>query len=829
MKKFNLKSNKGITLIALIITIIVLLILAGVTIAAINGNESAMDKAKQAKNETSISEAKEAAILKATSLIQDYMDRRYVKNEANFATTYPKTGNYVAAEMNGKTDGDYTFTTSGTALTVSKSGTTLVTGTIDEDTGKITWTDTPGGGTGNVEQIDNPNSVYSVAKAGKVKRWDRVNYDPGTLTTQTANIDLPEGVSIEGTIDASKAKNWVVLDVTDQGDVLIIPTEYDTTQVSIYEGVSPFNNSVETLDDIVTSIYKNNSFAKDARSLRMEDISKAYEDNGVLNLRKSTKINIPWGVTENNKVERYETARETELEYMSNSFFFNGYKFGNNSECLQYLPSECFLANRLITDPVGDDGSFCGILGKLNTKQSKHVIGKSINYWIVYNSEPRVLQEKVVIENSQRGTVCPVVCLKSGIQIKKVDQIWELSEEFDDPLVANGMAELTTAQIDADTNLTIDQKTALKDTSKVKAVLTGNVPIPVGYTYLEGTSTAPGVTKPENGSWGVVIVDDNYNEWVWVPVNSTESVAPSAIYENVDGVNVGENNEEQYPKLELAKNIKGLKIASINDLPSLKVADDSSSSSSSEESGPTYQTNVTTTKKGASNIIDGIDRGNPNDTSSYREPALLTDYDKDYYEQAGFLSLEDMAEKIVADYEAMITSITKYGGFYVGRYELSGTNNGSSNQITNAKVQEGQTPMDYVNWHRLYQACRSFGNEVTTSTMIWGTQWDLVCRWTNDSGDQVSYSSSQSNRHSGDYDAKTGSNINDIRNNVCDLEGSRFEWTQEAFDSSSRAYRAGGYGSYWNGAGVRNGDSPNNYGDALRFSSHTLYKVGLNP
>ena len=47
----NIRKNKGITLIALVITIIVLLILAGVTINAIVGNESSMEKAKQAKTE----------------------------------------------------------------------------------------------------------------------------------------------------------------------------------------------------------------------------------------------------------------------------------------------------------------------------------------------------------------------------------------------------------------------------------------------------------------------------------------------------------------------------------------------------------------------------------------------------------------------------------------------------------------------------------------------------------------------------------------------------------------------------------------------------------
>ena len=45
----NLKENRAITLIALVITIIVLLILAGVTINSIVGNENAMEKAKQAK------------------------------------------------------------------------------------------------------------------------------------------------------------------------------------------------------------------------------------------------------------------------------------------------------------------------------------------------------------------------------------------------------------------------------------------------------------------------------------------------------------------------------------------------------------------------------------------------------------------------------------------------------------------------------------------------------------------------------------------------------------------------------------------------------------
>ena len=44
--------NRGITLIALVITIIVLLILAGITIAALSGDNGILTRAKEAKEKT---------------------------------------------------------------------------------------------------------------------------------------------------------------------------------------------------------------------------------------------------------------------------------------------------------------------------------------------------------------------------------------------------------------------------------------------------------------------------------------------------------------------------------------------------------------------------------------------------------------------------------------------------------------------------------------------------------------------------------------------------------------------------------------------------------
>lgn len=53
------KNQKGITLVALVITIIVLLILAGVTISLVLGNNGLIDRAKQAKTETTNATNKE--------------------------------------------------------------------------------------------------------------------------------------------------------------------------------------------------------------------------------------------------------------------------------------------------------------------------------------------------------------------------------------------------------------------------------------------------------------------------------------------------------------------------------------------------------------------------------------------------------------------------------------------------------------------------------------------------------------------------------------------------------------------------------------------------
>ena len=53
-KSKKIKENKAITLIALVVTIVVLIILAGISISALTGDNSIINQAKAAKEDTEI-------------------------------------------------------------------------------------------------------------------------------------------------------------------------------------------------------------------------------------------------------------------------------------------------------------------------------------------------------------------------------------------------------------------------------------------------------------------------------------------------------------------------------------------------------------------------------------------------------------------------------------------------------------------------------------------------------------------------------------------------------------------------------------------------------
>ena len=337
------------------------------------------------------------------------------------------------------------------------------------------------------------------------------------------------------------------------------------------------------------------------------------------------------------------------------------------------------------------------------------------------------------------------------------------------------------------------------------------VPIPNGYYYVGGTKNTGLVISDESSDEnkyktaedGKVLKDDlDGNQWVWVPVEKI-----SKYCESVD-----------------------------------------SGESMSGSVGVTTKLYTKTATIGRTGDTATIKRVKPGNTSSYREPDLIVGSNGTSYDAANYKTivgnngtLKEMAELFKNEYETMIKSIEKYGGFYIGRYELSGT-------VDNPTEKTGAT-ITSKTWYELYNACKKIGSksdgsdkEGIATRMIWGCQWDATCDFIATKGEQKSIKDSSTWGNYANYNTSnsytegttgyvkdagtkqdTGTSEYWKANNIYDIAGNCFEWTQEANLTSYRAERGGVFrinGS--NGpASSRGCDHPTySNGDILRFSSH---------
>ena len=186
-------------------------------------------------------------------------------------------------------------------------------------------------------------------------------------------------------------------------------------------------------------------------------------------------------------------------------------------------------------------------------------------------------------------------------------------------------------------------------------------------------------------------------------------------------------------------------------------------------------------------------------TSGIREPDVLRFYDTDsqYYQDIlGFESTKAMADSMVAEYKAMSNSIKKYHGFYIGRYELTGT-------VDTPTVKAGEvltaSSSEAGNWYGLYKACQNVirNNTDVKSTMIYGCQWDETMSWLSRNG----YNTDTDSSAWGNYNSSpknTGSDTKYKANEIFDLAGNYYDWTQEA---SSTDYRVSRGGCYYSASG----------------------------
>ena len=301
------------------------------------------------------------------------------------------------------------------------------------------------------------------------------------------------------------------------------------------------------------------------------------------------------------------------------------------------------------------------------------------------------------------------------------------------------------------------------------------ITIPEGYTITEDSAT-----EIKDGIVITDSVDENGksigNEFVWIPVQN-------AIAETEADITTMVNNK-QYP------------IA-------VKTGEKDSNGNTAYR-GVLYDFS-------SSNGTVSITAKSYSATSGDREPAYLERSD-DYGDasQNGIKYLQNIVgftqngdelktawiNQMQTEFDEMVENVASTGGFYISRYEISGSIDSSGNITTESKpgatAFTGATTYkdDYLRWYGLYKAGKNYRHDGIQSTMIWGSQYDQMLIWMTKNGIDVTQISSDKNTNP----TITGvSGSKDVINKIYDLYGGRREWTLEGFDPRSRVYRGGHY------------------------------------
>ena len=279
--------------------------------------------------------------------------------------------------------------------------------------------------------------------------------------------------------------------------------------------------------------------------------------------------------------------------------------------------------------------------------------------------------------------------------------------------------------------------------------------LPTGAKYIEGTV--------DTG----VVIEINENEFVWVPV---------------DDVVLDESKVENLP----TNSLNGTSSGKTYTPMAVKVGNDYKGLLYDYSENNAYLMYNDNTNNYLGSSLEHI------------EPEIVSDDggENDMVEE------KITSTKLKNEYNEMISSILRYKGFYVARYEL-GLDKTSKNIVCkNASIEKNNTITadssndDSRSWYGLYNKAKEFAKESDKieSSIIWGSQYDAMLNWMIKTGNKVG----SPNKLKTNTEAKrvTGIDKNDVINNIYDLYGCHYEWTLEAVNGNARVIRGGSNGDY---------------------------------
>lgn len=262
MKKSK-KMSRGITLIALVVTIIVLLILAGISVITLTGDNGIIKNAGNAKNQTEIVEEKHII---GTSAIQAMEKNKYGHiNEEDLRTI-----------INQSITADVTADKSNFIIKISNRGYL-----VDENgnVSEITWWK---------EKQENGDIIITNGDT-RLKVGDYINYDANsngevTYTSKAEKTGITDDQTFSTTFNTD---GWRLLDIDYSGEggehLVIIPNKFIKSTVnttySLKEPLgfgTPDTAYQYAVDEIknICKIYGNGKKASFARSMEIEDLNR---------------------------------------------------------------------------------------------------------------------------------------------------------------------------------------------------------------------------------------------------------------------------------------------------------------------------------------------------------------------------------------------------------------------------------------------------------------------------------------------------------------------------------------------------------------------------
>ena len=172
----------------------------------------------------------------------------------------------------------------------------------------------------------------------------------------------------------------------------------------------------------------------------------------------------------------------------------------------------------------------------------------------------------------------------------------------------------------------------------------------------------------------------------------------------------------------------------------------------------------------------------------FREPDILThstqgDVDANLTEVTGVTTQAQFKTQLETEFLEMKSSVEKYHGFYIGRYETG----------TGEKVVKGINLLIGQGWYKHYQINKDMISENgIKSSMIWGSQWDQTMIWFDTQGgakkDYI-YDSTGKGHYGTSSPITTGSDSAYAVNNIYDMAGNAWNLTLEAYRTGLRAIR----------------------------------------